>query len=116
METLFFDLRYAFRSLFRQPSFALTAILTLALGIGGSTAMFGVVNAVLLRPLPFPEPDRIVAVTNFWLKTGTRGQNVSWQDFGDWKERNQSFAALGRFSGWETSVTVQGAGMYATVY
>jgi len=116
MDTLLQDLRYSVRNLLRQPTFALTAILTLALGIGASTAMFGVVNAVLLRPLPFPEPDRIVAVTNFWLKTGTRGQNVSWQDFGDWKEQSQSFAAFGRYSGWETSVTVQGTGMYAYVY
>ena len=116
MDTLVQDVRYAIRNLFRQPTFALTAILTLALGIGASTAMFGVVNAVLLRPLPFPDPDRVVAITNFWLKTGTRGNNVSWQDFGDWKEQSQSFAAMGRYSGWETSVTVQGTGTYATVY
>ena len=116
MDTLLQDLRYSVRNLLRQPTFALTAILTLALGIGASTAMFGVVNAVLLRPLPFPEPDRLVAVTNLWLKTGARGQNVSWQDFGDWKQQSQSFAAFGRYSGWETSVTLQGAGAYATVY
>jgi putative ABC transport system permease protein len=116
MDTFLQDVRYSVRNLLRQPTFALTAILTLALGIGASTAMFGVVNAVLLRPLAFPEPDRIVAVTNFWLKSGTRGQNVSWQDFDDWKEQSQSFAALARYSGWETSVTVQGAGTYATVY
>jgi putative ABC transport system permease protein len=116
MDTLLQDVRYSIRNLLRQPTFALTAILTLALGIGASAAMFSVVNAVLLRPLPFPDADRVVAVTNFWLKTGTRGQNVSWQDFGDWKEQSQSFAALGRFSGWETSVTVQGAGTYASVY
>ena len=116
MDTLIQDLRYATRNLRGQSTFALTAILTLALGIGASTAMFGVVNAVLLRPLAFPEPDRIVAVTNFWVKTGRRGVNVSWQDFGDWKEQSRSFAALGRYSGWETSVTVQGAGTYASVY
>jgi putative ABC transport system permease protein len=115
MDTFLQDARYSIRTLLRQPTFALTAILTLALGIGASSAMFGVVNAVLLRPLAFPEPDRIVAVTNFWLKSGTRGQNVSWQDFGDWKEQSQSFAAMGRFGGWQTSVTVQGVGSYAFV-
>ena len=116
MDTLLQDVRYSLRNLVRQPTFALTAMLTLALGIGASTAMFGVVNAVLLRPLPFPEPDRIVVVTNFWLKSGTRGQNVSWQDFGDWKEQSRSFSALGRYWGGETSVSVQGAGTYANVY
>ena len=81
MDTFLQDLRYALRSLFRQPSFALTAILTLALGIGAATAIFSVVNAVLFRSLPFEDADRIVAVTNWWTKTATRGQNVSWQDF-----------------------------------
>ena len=116
MDTLLQDLRYATRNLLRQPTFALTAILTLALGIGASTAMFGVVNAVLLRPLPFPEPDRVVAVTNFWLKSGTRGATVSAPDFRDWKEQSHSFAALGHYGGGETSVTIQGAGAYANVY
>ena len=66
MDHLRQDLRYAIRSLFRQPTFALTAILTLALGIGSTTAMFGVVNGVLIRPLPFPDAGRIVAYAEFF--------------------------------------------------
>jgi putative ABC transport system permease protein len=116
MDKLLQDLRYALRSLFRQPSFAVTAILTLALGIGATTAIFSVVNAVLLRPLPFERSDRIVAVTTFWTRTGTRGTNVSAPDFHDLKAQNQSFQAMGYFAGGETSVMLNGAADYAVAY
>ena len=66
MEKLVQDLRFAFRSLVRRPGFAVTAIVTLALGIGSTTAIFSVVNAVILRPLPFERADRLVAVRNLW--------------------------------------------------
>jgi putative ABC transport system permease protein len=62
METLFKDLRYGIRSLLKQPAFKLVAVGTLALAIGGNSAMFTVVNAVLLRPLKYPEPNRIVTL------------------------------------------------------
>jgi hypothetical protein len=87
MEKLLQDLRYAFRSLARQPSFAVTAIATLALGIGATTAIFSVVNAVVIRPLPYADPDRIVAIMHVWTRTGTRGATVSAPDFEDWKDR-----------------------------
>jgi predicted permease len=115
METLFQDLRYAARNLFRQPGFAATAILTLALGIGATTAIFSVVNAVVLRPLPYRDPHRIVAVMTFWTNSGTRATNVSAPDFHDWVEQSRSFDSLAYYVGGETSVATEGAADYATV-
>jgi putative ABC transport system permease protein len=116
MDKLIQDFKYSIRSLFRQPAFAITAIVTLALGIGATTAMFTVVNAIVLRPLPFPEAERIVAVVNLWTKTGTRATTVSAPDFHDWKAQSRSFEALAYFVGGETSVTLNGTGDYVGVY
>src|SRR5204863_1940783 len=101
MDNLLQDFRYALRSLRRQPAFALLAIATLALGIGANAAIFSVVNGVLLRPLAFREPDRIVAITNQWLKTGRRG-TVSAPDFHDWHDTTSSFSTMAYYTGGET--------------
>ena len=93
MDNLLQDIRYGIRTLTRQPGFAATAILTLALGIGATTAIFSVVNAVVLRPMPFDEPDRIVVVTNRNLKTGNLNTTVSGPDFRDWRDQSRSFEA-----------------------
>ena len=77
MEKLLQDLRFSLRSLVRQPAFALTVILTLALGIGATTAIFSVVNALLLKPLPFEESERIVSIQNLSARTGLPFPNVS---------------------------------------
>ena len=116
MEKLLQDLRYALRSLLRQPLFALTAILTLALGIGATTAIFSVVNAVILKPLPFRESDRIVAITNTWPTRSLSGTQVSAPDFHDWEAQSRSFEAMAYFAGGETSVTIKGAADYAVAY
>ena len=88
------DLRYGLRQLFQHPGFTIIAILTLALGIGANTAIFSVVNAVLLKPLPFPAPDELVAVGGLDLTQTVSPPKLSslcYPDFFDFREQNQSF-------------------------
>jgi putative ABC transport system permease protein len=116
MDNLLQDVRYGIRTLVRQPGFAATAILTLALGIGATTAIFSVVNAVVLRPMPFDQPDRVMAVTNTNIKTGARGTTIAGPDFFDWRAQSRSFEVLAYYTGsGETSVTVNNASDYTTV-
>ena len=116
MDNLLQDIRYGLRTLTRQPGFAATAILTLALGIGATTAIFSVVNAVVLRPMPFDSPDRIMVVTNTNLKTGSRNTTISGPDFFDWRAQSRSFEALSYFTGsGEASVTVNNVSDYTTI-
>lgn len=116
MESLVQDLRYASRNLIRQPGFAVTAILTVALGIGATTAIFSVVNAVVLTPLPYREPGRIVALQTLWKDTGRRATSTSGPDFHDWVAQSRGFEALGYYAGGETSVVAQGAADYSSVH
>src|SRR5262245_40720158 len=112
MDAILQDLRYALRSLARQPWFSALAILTLSLGIGANAAIFSVVNAVLLRPLAYPSADRIVALTTYYPKSGVRGQ-ASGPDYHDWHDTSTSFAAMGYYTASETSVSVGGGADYA---
>jgi predicted permease len=114
MDAVLQDLRFAWRSLRRQPAFALLAIGTLALGIGANAAIFSAVNAVLLRPLDYPRPDRIVALTTYWQKSGRRG-TVSGPDFQDWHDTSSSFVAMAAYGGDETSMSVDNVADYGTV-
>ena len=100
------DLRYTFRTLARSPGFALTAILVTALGIGANTAAFSVADFVLIRPLPFAEPDRLVKL---WERpTGGGRFEFSPPNFNDYKAQVQSFAAIGAFHGISVSLVGQG--------
>jgi putative ABC transport system permease protein len=97
------DLRLAARSLIREPGFAFLAIVTLALGIAATTAMFGILHSVLFRPLPYPQPDRLVAV---W-ELSERGDEmaVALPNFTDWRDRSRSFTAVAAHTqAYETTV------------
>lgn len=100
MENLLHDLKYALRSLHKNPGFTAVAVLTLALGIGANTAIFSVVNALLLEPLPYGNADRLVRLyETFPLPGGTRGQgSVSVPNFRDWREQTRSFENLAAYS------------------
>src|SRR5882724_3824067 len=88
------DLGYAFRILRRSPGFTLTAVLALALGIGANTAIFSVVNTVLLQPLAYPDAARIVSLETFHTNTGRASDEVSGPDFLDWRAQNSVFEAM----------------------
>ncbi|HXR16681.1 MAG TPA: hypothetical protein VN777_10825, partial [Terriglobales bacterium] len=89
MQTLLEDLRYGFRMLRKNPGFTFVAVLTLALGIGANTAVFSIVNGVLLNSLPFPEPDKLV--TLFESKPNFKQGSISYPNFLDWQRDNHSF-------------------------
>src|SRR5437667_3558080 len=94
METLWKDLRYGLRTLLKHPGFTAVVVLTLALGIGANSAIFSVVNAVLLRRLPFKDPDRLVMVWKGNLSRGEKQMIVSAPDFIDFRDQNQVFEDL----------------------
>jgi putative ABC transport system permease protein len=118
VNTLVQDLRYGVRSLLKTPGFAAIAVATLALGIGANTAIFSVVNAVLLRRLPYPEPDRLLVMTERRLRDGeirgsTRSQlrsggGVPWLTFLDWRAQTHSFSGLAGFH--TRQIMLSGAG------
>jgi putative ABC transport system permease protein len=91
------DLLYAFRHLWKNPGYALVTVLTLALGIGANTAIFSVVNGVVLRPLPYPEPDRLVFITTQFPALGFDQFWVSAPEFIEFRERNQAFEEVGAY-------------------
>ena len=120
------DLRYALRTLIKSPAFSIVAIAALALGIGANTAMFSVVNAILLRPLPFPQSDRLVTIwqTNSAVaKMGFPLAPTSVPDFQDWRTQAKSFEGVSALEGWNTNLTgdgeserLDGAGVSANLF
>src|ERR1700747_2046969 len=108
LETLIADARYALRVMRKNPGFAAIAILTLALGIGANTAIFSVVYAVLLKPLPYPAPNQLVAVFEAKPQEGVDFNGVSYPDFQDWRAQNGVFTELAGNK--EHDLTVTGRG------
>jgi len=94
IEDSLMDIRFALRMLHNNPGFAAVAVLTLALGIGANTALFSVIDAVLLRPLPFRDPGRLVAVHCVDLRDATHGGEISYPAFLDWRSGSHSFEAM----------------------
>src|SRR5687767_9538012 len=99
------DLRYSVRSLLRAPAFSLVTILTLALGIGANTAIFSIVNGVILRPLAYPNPDQLMYLTTRFPAFGFDQFWVSPPEYFEFREINQSFAAVGAFTTGEVNLT-----------
>jgi putative ABC transport system permease protein len=100
MESLWQDLRFSARMLQKKPAFTAVALVTLALGIGANTAIFSVVNALLLRPPPFKDPERLVYVWETNPKTGLDSGIVSPADFADWREQNRVFEHISSWRTW----------------
>ena len=105
MNGLLQDLRYALRQLRKSPGFTAVAVITLALGIGANTTMFSTVNAMLLRPFPFPHLDRIVSVWESVPKQNDYRMDAAPANFRDWSEQNQGFEQLAAVQGWDANLT-----------
>ncbi|MGC1168399.1 MAG: ABC transporter permease, partial [Candidatus Acidiferrales bacterium] len=106
MESLIQDLKYAVRMLVKSPGFTAIAILTLALGIGANSALFSVVNGVLLRPLPYAQPDRLVVLSE---KTANfESSSISYPNFLDWQRSNSAFASIAAYRSDDFNITGRG--------
>src|SRR5271170_3485626 len=110
MSNLWQDLRFAIRQLRKNPGFAITTMVTLALGIGATTAMFSLINSVLLRPLPFPQPDRLMSAMMLQNTAGKSNipESPSYPDFFDWRTRNHSFETLASYHADNRTLTGSG--------
>ncbi|MGA2419949.1 MAG: ABC transporter permease, partial [Candidatus Acidiferrum sp.] len=105
MQAIWQDVRYGLRMLAKAPGFAAVAIFTLALGIGATTAIFSVVHAVLLQPLPFPEPDRLVAAIGTDARNNERGRPLSYPDFADLRKQSRTLESLAAYDAVDFTLT-----------
>ena len=105
MDSLLRDLKFSARSLLKRPTLTVIAIVTLAIGIGSNSAIFSVVNALLIKPLPFAELDRVVAVWESQPARSAQRLEVSMANFLDWRSQNQTFEQMGLSRSWSTNLT-----------
>lgn len=108
METFLKDLRYGIRTLARRPGITVLAALALALGIGANTAVFSVIRGVLLRPLPYADPDRLVVIWESNLAANAPRESTSAPNYYDWKAQNQVFESMAARAGWLANLTGEG--------
>jgi predicted permease len=105
MDAFLKDIRYGIRGLLKRPGFTLIAVITLALGIGVNSTIFSAINALLLKPLPFPDLDRVIAI---WDQVPSRGvvhNEVAMANYLDWRAQNQSFEQLALYRWWSANLT-----------
>src|SRR5688572_19813026 len=105
MNSLLQDVRFGLRVLWKRPGFTAVALAVLALGVGTSTAIFSVVNAVLIRPLPYPGAERVIAFDAVNPPKGVTESNMSAPDFTDWKAQSRSFEALSIYATGDVNMT-----------
>ena len=104
------DFKFALRQLLKHPGFTAVTVLTLALGIGANSAIFSLIYGVLLKPLPYPEPERLVTL---WERNAQRGMEqelVSGPNYLDWRERAQSFSGITSYGDFELEMSLAGKG------
>jgi len=123
MGALLQDLRYGVRLLVKDGGFTAVAMLSLALGIGATTAVFSMVNAVLLQPLPYKEPDRLVSITGNKQEMNIREMTASLPDLEDWRNQSRLFEDFASYYGWIVNLTgdgeperIQGARISANLF
>src|SRR5215471_2755120 len=109
MKTLWQDARYGLRMLMKNPGFTLTAVITLALGIGATSVIFSFANGILLRPLPYRDSDRLVLLDETAPNRGIASMGVSYPDFLDWREQNRVFTGVAAYEG-AVDYTLNGSG------
>ena len=102
------DLRFALRMLLKNPGFTFVAVLTMALGIGANTAIFSVVNAVLLNPLPFPQPERLIRIYGHFFATSQDNMSASVLEFTDYRDQTQSFEQIAAYDDFSANLTPAG--------
>ena len=112
METIRQDVKFAVRALLKRPAMSLMVVVTLALGIGATTAIFSVVEGVLLRPLPFPEPERLIQIWGTVPARGLTQTSLTEANFWDVRDMNRSLSDVGAWHSASFTLSIGGGGSH----